>query len=336
MTKIICTIGPASEDKKVLKEMIKAGMSMARINFSHGSYEEIKRRVNNIKKVSKVLKKKIPIFADLQGPKIRIGKIKNDKLLLNIGDEFVITTKEIQKDYKVSVDYKLLPKFVKPKDKIFIDDGKIELEVIRVKNEEIICKVVVGGVVSSRKGITVRNKFLPLDAVTQEDKKDIEFALSLGITWFAQSFVREAKNVEELKEYLKSLDKTKKFFIIAKIEDMYGYKNIDEIIKVADGVMVARGDLGVSVERALVPILQKEIIEKTNKAKKLDIVATQMLETMVENPYPTRAEVNDVAVAVMQKADYVMLSAETAVGRYPVLAVKEMKRIIDVVENYKK
>ncbi|MCX7910765.1 MAG: pyruvate kinase, partial [Endomicrobia bacterium] len=304
MTKIICTIGPASKSESVLTQMIKEGMSVARINFSHGTYKEIKERVNTIRKVSKHLRKNILIFADLQGPKIRIGRFKNDKVFLTPNQKFIITTKELKGDKnKVSVDYKELPKFIKPKDKLFLDDGKIELVVEKVKDEDIICKVIEGGVLSSRKGLTVKEKFLPLEPITQEDKKDIEFALSLGINWFAQSFVRKKEDVLKLKEYLRSLDKNKKFFVIAKIEDAFGYKNIDGILEVADGVMVARGDLGVSVERALVPIIQKEIIEKTNKAKKLDIIATQMLETMVENPYPTRAEVNDVAVAVMQGAD---------------------------------
>lgn len=334
-TKIICTIGPSSEKVSILKQLIKSGMSIARINFSHGSYEDIKRRVKNIRKVSSILNKKLNILADLQGPKIRIGKFKKNKVFLEFGKKFILTTKDIYGDKNiVSVDYKLLPNYVKKNDKIFLDDGKIELLVLKVNNENIICKIIEAGELSSRKGLIVKGKSLPLPSITLEDKKDAKFAVSLGIKWFAQSFVRKKEDVIELRRYLKSLDKKRKFFIIAKIEDLQGYKNIDEIIKVADGVMVARGDLGVSVERALVPIIQKEIIKKTNKAKKLDIVATQMLETMIDKPYPTRAEVNDVAVAVMQGADYVMLSGETAIGKYPVLAVKEMRKIIDVVNNY--
>lgn len=334
-TKIICTIGPSSENIKILRQMIKSGMSIARINFSHGSYEDIKRRVKNIRKVSSILDKKITILADLQGPKIRIGKFKNNKVFLEVGRQFVLTTKDIYGDKNiVSVDYKLLPNYIKKNDKIFLDDGKIELLVLEVNKENIICKITKAGELSSRKGLIVKGKFLPLPSITFEDKKDAKFAVSLGINWFAQSFVRKKENVIELRNYLKSLDKKSRFSIIAKIEDLEGYKNIDEIIKVADGVMVARGDLGVSVERALVPIIQKEIIKKTNKHRRLDIVATQMLETMIDNPYPTRAEVNDVAVAVMQGADYVMLSGETAIGKYPILAVREMKKIIDVVYNY--
>ncbi len=336
-TKIICTIGPSSEDLRVLKELVLAGMSIARINFSHGSYKDIERRVKNIRKVASNLKKKIVILADLQGPKIRIGKFKNEKVYLQVGEKFIITSREVLGDENfVSVDYKQLPEYISKGDRIFLSDGEIELFVLDVKKQDIICKVIQGGILSSRKGLTLRGKTLPLPAITEEDKKDIKFALELNISWFAQSFVRKPQDVLELRNYLKSLAPKKKFFIIAKIEDAEGYKNIDEIIKVSDGVMVARGDLGVSVERAVVPIIQKEIIEKTNKEQKLDIVATQMLESMINNPYPTRAEVNDVAVAVLQGADYVMLSAETAVGKWPILAVKEMKRIIDVIEKYVK
>ncbi|MCX8082189.1 MAG: pyruvate kinase [bacterium] len=334
-TEIVCTIGPVSDSVKILKELVDAGMSMARVNFSHGDRKEIIRKVRNIMQVRSIKGKKLPILADLQGPKIRIGHFKKTKIYLKTGQRFIITTRKITGTIKsVSVDYENLHKYVMKDDSIFLDDGKIELKIDRVKNTDIVCEVIVGGELSSRKGISVVGKTLPLPGITEQDYRDAEFAVSLGITYFAQSFVRKADDVVKLKEFLIRCNPANRYFVIAKIEDYNGYKNIDSIIEVSDGIMVARGDLGVSVQRALVPLIQKEIIEKCNKANKLDIVATQMLDSMTENPYPTRAEVNDVAVAVMQGADYLLLSSETAAGKYPVLATREMKKIINTIERY--
>ncbi len=334
---IIATIGPASSDRRTLKEMIKAGMSVVRINFSHGKHKDIERYCKDIKQISATLHKQIKILADLQGPKIRIGKIKSEPILLETGKTFILTTRPIIGTKKsVSVDYKELHRYVSKNDKIFLDDGKIELKVAKVQNEKIICKIIIGGALSSRKGLNLYRKTLPLPAVTDEDKRDAIFAVNhCGIRYFAQSFVRKPEDVLELKKIIASVSNSlQNFHIIAKIEDYEGYKNIDKIIKVADGIMVARGDLGVSVERALVPLIQKEIIEKCNSARKPDIVTTQMLESMIYNPYPTRAEINDVAVAVMQGADYLMLSAETAVGKYPVTTIREMNQTINKVTKY--
>ncbi|MCX7916932.1 MAG: pyruvate kinase, partial [bacterium] len=330
-TKIICTIGPASESKDILEKLIEEGMAIARINFSHASHKEFKNKVEKIRKISK----SIPILADLQGPKVRIGHVKNNKIYLKTGQKFILTTEETtSSENKVYVDFEELHNYLNKEDRIFLDDGKIELKVEKVKGKEIICKVIMGGILSSRKGVTILNKTIPLPGLTEQDYKDVSFALSIGIEYFAQSFVRKGEDVINLRNFLLNYNPSKKYFIIAKIEDYFGYKNIDEIIEVSDGIMVARGDLGVSVERALVPLIQKEIIEKCSKAKKVDIVATQMLDSMVENPFPTRAEVNDVAVAVFQGADYLLLSSETSIGKYPIFAVREMKRIIEVVENY--
>lgn len=334
-TKIICTIGPASSDKKIIKELICSGMAVARINFSHGKQEEIVQRIKTIHEISKQLNKKIKILGDLQGPKIRIGYFKTSHINLIKGQDFCFTTEKIIGDSKiVSIDFENFHKCICPKDKIFLDDGKLELEVQNVQEKKIFCKVIVGGELSSRKGVNVLDKKLPLPGVTKQDITDLEFGAKIGMDWFAHSFVREAGHILEVKDLLSKFG-ARKTFVIAKIEDREGFENLDKIISVSDGIMVARGDLGVSVKRELVPLLQKHIIEKTNAAKKTDIVATQMLDTMINNPYPTRAEVNDVAVAVMQGADYVMLSAETAAGKYPVLAVQEMQRIICTIEKNK-
>lgn len=334
MTGIIATIGPSSDNKRIISDMINEGVSWIRLNFSHSNKKLHLKRFKMVEDLSKEMNKNIRIFADLQGPKIRIGEILQDKIFLKDGAIFTLSSKPIKgTESCVFVDMPCFYRYVKEGDRIFIDDGKIELEVEKVKDENVVCRIVIGGWLSSRKGVSVLNRELPLEPITPKDIEDIRFAVSAGFVNFAQSFVRRGSDVERLRMYLNSIEK-KKYFIIAKIEDRVGFENIDEIIKKSDAVMIARGDLGVSVNRAIVPLIQKEIISKCNRAGIIDIVATQMLESMVERPYPTRAEVNDVAVAVMQGADYVMLSAETAIGRYPVLVVREMKSIIRTVEYY--
>ena len=336
-TKIICTIGPASDNSRTLEKLILAGMSIARLNFSHSQPDDIHRIIKKIRSASTRMKKKIIILGDLQGPKIRIGHFRKNFVSLPENRKFIFTTDGVTGDSgMVSVDYPGLPKYVSRHDRIFLDDGKIELRVERVSGKRIKCRVIMGGKVFSRKGLTVFNKKLPLPGVTRQDMIDLRFGINSGIDWFAHSFVRNAGSIIELKKIAATYGK-KSIFVVAKIEDKEGFQNIDGIIKVSDGVMVARGDLGVSVERALVPLLQKRIIEKCKSADKLNIVATQILESMILNPYPTRAEVNDVAMAVMQGVDYLLLSAETAVGKYPVKTTAEMARIISVIElNFRK
>lgn len=332
-TKIIATIGPSCDNSEVLLNMIKEGVYGFRINFSHSSHQDIFNRFSIIRKVFKISKRKEFIFGDIQGPKIRLGQIKSFKV--NFEDKIFITSKDSKRDRFIFVDYPDFLKHINKGDRIFIDDGKVELLVEDVRNDHALCRVIMGGTIHPRKGVSVVNKKLPLPSLTEKDIQDLEFALNIGMNKFAISFVRSKKNVEDVRKYLYKIKKND-FFLISKIEDREGFENIDEIISVSDAVMVARGDLGVSVNRSVVPIIQKEIIDKCSRNKVPDIVATQMLETMTFNPYPTRAEVNDVAVAVIQGADYVMLSGETAIGRYPVLAVKEMKNIIDEVERYLK
>jgi len=332
-TKIICTLGPASSDQHTIEALIGAGMSVARLNFSHRKLNELAGTVRKIRLASKRANKKIIIMGDLQGPKIRIGYFKTAMINLSENHDFIFTPdKIIGNQHIVSVDYTDLYKYLLPKDRIFLDDGKIELEVKRVRTKQIQCRVIVGGPLSARKGLSVLNKQLPLPGITPQDAIDLKCGIQCGMDWFAHSFVRQACHVTELKELARS-NGAKKLFVISKIEDSEGVENIDEIIKVSDGIMVARGDLGVSMDRALVPLLQKQITEKCNKAHRLDIVATQVMDSMISHPYPTRAEVNDVAVAVMQGSQYLMLSGETAVGKYPVKTTSEMARIIEVIEK---
>jgi pyruvate kinase len=334
-TRIICTIGPASSDSKTLKGLISAGMAVARINFSHGKLAHITGIIRKIRALSAQAGKKVIILGDLQGPKIRIGQFKKAPVCLRENDEFTFTSKQIiGTKHAVSVDYPELYKYLSHNDLIFLDDGKIELVVKSIRSGNINCRVIIGGELNPRKGLSVLNKIIPLPGVTAQDKVDLAFGIKEGMDWFAHSFVRKASHVTELRK-LAAAYGAKDIFVVSKIEDRQGFRNVDEIIKVSNGIMVARGDLGVSVDRALVPIMQKQIVEKCNKARKTDIVATQILDSMIHNPYPTRAEVNDVAVAVMQETDYLLLSGETAVGKYPVQTTAEMARIISVIQRNK-
>lgn len=331
-TKIIATVGPSSDNEKTFEEMVRAGVSAARINFSHSTHNDIKRRFIMSSKVLKKYYKNFILFGDIQGPKIRLGILKR-RMLIKDNSILVISSQRGLEKNRVLIDYPDFYKHVKKGDKIFIDDGRVELLVEDVKDRNVICRVIVGGYISSRKGVNIINKTLPLSSLTQKDILDVKFAVSLGVKSFSLSFVRKKDDVLEFRKILSSINKDK-YFIISKIEDRQGFEHIDEIISVSDGIMVARGDLGVSVNRSIVPLIQKEIIDKCNYVGIIDIVATQMLESMIINPYPTRAEVNDVAVAVMQGADYVMLSGETAIGNYPIKTVAEMKNIIDTVLSY--
>ncbi len=331
-TKLVCTIGPASSSPKVLKSLIKKGLDVARINFSHGNYEEYKKIIQNIRKISMELERPVAILQDLRGPKLRVGKIKGGSITLKKGEKLVITTKEIEgKKGIIPSDYKFLPKFVKKGEIILMDDGNLELKVTEVKKEEIITKVVVGGVLKSNKGINLPNTKLNIPALTEKDKRDVEFGVENEVDYIALSFVQKAQDIKDLKRILKT--KKTDIPIIAKIEKPDAIKNLDEIIDEADGVMVARGDLGVEMKEEMVPILQKEIIKKASKKGKMVITATQMLESMIEKPRPTRAEATDVSNAILDMTDAVMLSGETAVGKYPVKAVKIIKNIACITET---
>ena len=338
-TKIICTMGPASEKPDIIEKMIKSGMDIARLNFSHGSYEQHKKLFHTIRKASNKLNKQIGIMQDLQGPKIRIGKFKPEinKIVLQPGEKFILTTEDssIAKN-RVTVDYKELHRYLAKNDRIFLDDGKIELLVKKVINRNIECEVVVGGELSERKGVIIPGKILPLPVITQQDINDLNFGMKLGVNYVAVSFTRKKENIIKIKNLL---GKNNHISIVAKIEDAEGVSNIDGIIDVSDAIMIARGDMGVCLPRAEVPLIQKELIRKCRQAGKPVIVATQMLDSMITNVHPTRAEVNDVANSVLDGADCLMLSAETSVGKYPVETIQEMDSIINTIENsadYKK
>ncbi|OIN96410.1 pyruvate kinase [Candidatus Desantisbacteria bacterium CG1_02_38_46] len=332
-TKIICTIGPASEKPTTIEKMIKSGMDIARLNFSHGTHEQHGEHIVIIRKASNKLSKYIGIMQDLQGPKIRIGKFKPGikNIVLQPGEKFILTTENCSGDRnRVNVDYKKLHGYLAKDDRIFLDDGKIELLVKKVNNRNIESEVIIGGELSERKGVSLPDKPLPSPLVTQYDINDLNFGMKLGVNYVAVSFTRKKENILKIRNLLRN---NNEISLIAKIEDAEGLNNIDSIIDVSDGIMIARGDLGVCIPRAEVPLIQKEIIRKCRKSGKPVIVATQMLDSMTTNPHPTRAEVNDVANGVLDGADCLMLSAETSVGKYPVEAVQEISSIINTVEN---
>lgn len=332
-TKIICTIGPASEKPATIEKMINSGMVIARLNFSHGTYEQHGNHIVIIRRASNKLSKNIGIMQDLQGPKIRIGKFKPGikNIFLQPGEKFILTTENCYGNRnRVNVDYKELHRHLAKDDRMFLDDGKIELIVKKVINRNIECEVIIGGELSERKGVSLPGKFLPLPVITQQDINDLNLGMKLGVNYVAVSFTRKRENILKIRNLL---GKNHPVSLIAKIEDAEGLNNIDSIIDVSDGIMIARGDMGVCLPRAQVPLIQKEIIRKCRKSGKPVIVATQMLDSMTINLHPTRAEVNDVANGVLDGADCLMLSAETSVGKYPHEAVQEMSSIINTVEN---
>lgn len=332
-TKIIATIGPATQSKDILKEMILEGLDVCRINFSHGDHSLIKETINNIRELNKELGTFVGILGDLQGPKLRIGSIANGSINLQKYQEIILTTKECEgNEHKIYINYPQFAKDVKPKEKILLDDGKIHLEVIETdKKENVKCKVISGGILSSKKGVNLPNTKISLPSLTIKDLRDLDFALENDFDWIGLSFVRSVTDIIELKELIRNKGKNTR--IIAKIEKPEALKEIDQIINASDGIMVARGDLGVELPMEQVPLIQKKIVEKCIKASKPVIIATQMMESMIENYSPTRAEVNDVANAVMDGADAVMLSAETSVGKYPVKVIEIMRKIITQVED---
>lgn len=331
--KIICTIGPSTSSEEAIENLILAGMNVARINFSHGDHDFFRTVINRVRSVAARLNKSVGVLQDLQGPKIRTAKMKDDKIVLRTGETTIITTENILGTAKkFASQYKDLAKDVSPEDMILLDDGKIALRCISVENEqEITCEIVHGGILKSNKGINVPNGGLSTPSLTKKDIRDLHFGAQVGIDAIALSFVRSAEDVRMLRREL-SISKTKPL-VIAKIEKQQAIENFDDILNEVDGVMVARGDLGVEMALEKVPTAQKRITEKAIARGKFVIVATQMLESMITQPLPTRAETSDVANAVLDGADMLMLSAETAAGEFPIEAVKTMDRIIRHVES---
>lgn len=334
-TKIVCTMGPNSNDENIMRQLVKEGMDIARFNFSHGSHEEQKGRMDMLKKIREEEKKPVAILLDTKGPEIRTGILKDGKkITLKEGETFTLTTEDIVGDNKrVSITYKGLVQDIYKGCTILIDDGLIGLRVESKTETEIVCSVVNGGELGERKGVNVPNVAIRLPAITEKDKDDIRFGVEQDIDFIAASFVRNAECVLEIKAYLKELG-APYIPIIAKVENAEGIENIDEIIRAADGIMVARGDLGVEIPAEEVPHLQKMIIQKCNDNFKTVITATQMLDSMMRNPRPTRAEVTDVANAVYDGTDAVMLSGETAQGKYPLEALQMMVHIIQNTEQH--
>ena len=334
-TKIICTMGPGSNDKEVMRALIKSGMDIARFNFSHGSHEEHKGRMDQLKELREQEKKPIAILLDTKGPEIRTGQLKDGKkVILKEGNAFTLSIEEkIGDETGVSITYAGLIDDVVVGSIILIDDGLIELKVTGKTDKEIKCIVDNGGELGEKKGVNVPGVAIRLPAITEKDKEDIRFGVEQDIDFIAASFVRNAECILEIKAWLKECG-APYIPVIAKIENGEGVENIDEIIRCADGIMVARGDLGVEIPAEEVPYLQKQIIQKCNDNYKPVITATQMLDSMIRNPRPTRAEVGDVANAVYDGTDAVMLSGETAQGKYPVEALKMMVHIVESTEQH--
>ncbi|MDY3918619.1 MAG: pyruvate kinase [Candidatus Limivivens sp.] len=334
-TKIICTMGPNTNDRELLKNLILNGMDVARLNFSHGSHEEHAQRISLIKEVREELGIPVAILLDTKGPEIRTGNLADgQKVLLKKGQEFTLCTEEtIGDETHCSITYPELVEDVTEGDTILIDDGLIGLKVKRITETEILCIVENGGELGEKKGVNVPNVKVMLPDVTDRDWDDILFGIGQGIDFIAASFVRNAECIYEIKDFLASHN-GEQIDVIAKIENAEGVENIDEIIDAADGIMVARGDLGVEIPADEVPYIQKRIIRKCNEKSKPVITATQMLDSMIRNPRPTRAEAGDVANAIYDGTDVIMLSGETAMGKYPVEAVKMMAKIAETTEAH--
>lgn len=333
-TKVVCTIGPASESEEMLEKIMLAGMNVARLNFSHGSHEEHQQRIDRIKKVSKKLNWPIAIMLDTKGPEIRIGNFESEPVFLNTGSKFTLTTRELLGNENiVTVSHKNLPNDISVGTAILIDDGLVELEVLEIKDgTDIVCLVKNSGELKNHKGVNVPNVKISLPAITEKDKDDILFGIKNEVDFLAASFVRKKEDVLEIRRILEEND-GEYIQIIPKIENQEGIDNIDDVIKASDGLMVARGDLGVEVQPQEIPLVQKMLIKKCYLAGKPVITATQMLDSMMRNPRPTRAEVTDVANAIIDGTSAIMLSGETAAGKYPEEAVKMMTSIAQRVEQ---
>lgn len=331
-TKIVATLGPASESYEQIKGLISEGVNVCRLNFSHGKHEVVGELIATIRKIDEELGTHTSILGDLQGPKIRVGEMENNGVELIDGAEIIMTsTKCVGTAERIYISYQEMPKDVKPGEMILMDDGKLQLEVIETNfKDEVRLKILHGGILSSNKGVNLPNTKISQPCLTEKDLKDLDFALSHNIDWIGLSFVRSARDIIELKHIISSQNKHAK--VVAKIEKPEAVAELDDIIRVTDAVMVARGDLGVEVPMQNVPLIQKEIVRKCLEHAKPVIIATQMMESMIENISPTRAEVTDVANAVMDGADAVMLSGETSVGKHPREVIKAMGKIIDKIE----
>jgi pyruvate kinase len=333
-TKIVATIGPASSSPEVLKQMVMAGMNVARLNFSHGSYEDHAKQITLLRSVEKELNIPITLLQDLQGPKIRVGQLPDGKMTLNDGEFLTLVPQDEYKQQPgtIAIDYPHLADDAQPGTQILLDDGLLELRIEEIQGNAVKCKVIEGGILKSRKGVNLSSLNLRLPSMTEKDKQDLEFGLSQGIDWVSLSFVRKPEDIIALHDLL-----TEKGYgdvpVIAKIEKPQAIENLEEILDECDGVMVARGDLGVEMSPEKVPMLQKRIIKLCNSKSIPVITATQMLESMINNPRPTRAEASDVANAIIDGTDAVMLSGESAVGEFPIRAVQMLARIATDVED---
>ena len=332
-TKIVCTLGPSTDNEDVLRQLMVEGMNVARCNFSHGVYEEHKKRMDMVKKIRKEVKKPVAILLDTKGPEVRVKQFKDGKVTLKEGQLFTLTSEEAEgTSEKVSVTYSRLYEDLEVGMKVLIDDGLIEMRVEKVEQTNIVCRVINGGIVSNNKGINVPDVNLSMPYLSEKDREDILFGIAQDVDFIAASFVQCKDDILQLRRLL---DKNggEDIKIISKIENMQGVENIDEIIEVSDGIMIARGDMGVEIPYEEVPVIQKMIIKKVYQVGKQVITATQMLESMIKNPRPTRAEATDIANAVYDGTSAIMLSGETAAGAYPVEAVKTMVRIAERTEQ---
>lgn len=334
-TKIVCTIGPASREPEQLTQLIRAGMDVARLNFSHGDHASHAETIRRIRQVASEEGKAIAILGDLQGPKLRVGVMQEGGVSITTGESLVMTTDDIiGAPGRVPIQYDLLPQMLEPGDRILIDDGLLEVTVERIEGNDIVTRVVTGGVLNSNKGMNLPRAAVSIPAITDKDREDLAFMIEQGLDWIALSFVRGSQEVWDLKGYIRQLSAFgRQTPVIPKIEKPEAISNIDEIIEAADGIMVARGDLGIELSPEAVPMLQKQIIAKCNMVGKPVITATQMLDSMIRNPRPTRAEASDVANAILDGSDAIMLSGETASGKYPLQAVQTMVRIAQEAER---
>jgi pyruvate kinase len=336
-TKIVCTIGPASREPERLRELMLAGLDVARLNFSHGDYQEHKENVDRIRAVAQELDRPIAILADLQGPKLRVGVMAGDGVLLEVGQEATLTTEPLigSGANALPVQYRGLPRAVRPGDRVLLDDGLLELCVLSTTRTTVRCRVRAGGVLKSNKGMNLPRAPQDIPSITAKDRADLAFALEHGVDWIALSFVRSAKEVIALKQLIsEQCGDSRRVPVMAKIEKPEALENIDEIIENVDAIMVARGDLGIEIRPEEVPMAQKALIRACNQAGIPVVTATQMLDSMIRNPRPTRAEASDVANAILDGTDAIMLSGETSIGAYPLEAVRTMARIAQEVEAH--
>ena len=335
-TKIICTVGPAYRAPDMLCQLVRAGMDVARLNMSHGDLVEHGENIARIRRASEEAGRPVAILLDLQGPKLRVGTMQEGGVELIEGQEVILTTRDIVgHDGELPVQFQDLPQHVLPGERILLDDGLLELQVTRAEGPEISCRVITGGVLQSRKGMNLPQASLSIPAVTDKDRRDLRFALEQGVDWIGMSFVRTAEEVRILKDLIRQSGAGSELTpVVAKIEKPEAVESIDAIIEAADGAMVARGDLGIEIPPEEVPLAQKMIIRKCNRAGKPVITATQMLDSMIRNPRPTRAEASDVANAVFDGTDALMLSGETAVGKYPLRSIETMARIAGYAEEH--